>query len=394
MHSRTILSVGNFFITISSNLLSYTLISYLSTFISGAYIGLTIAAGGVAAITSFMFLPRLVAKYGAQQLAIFFTTAQMLMLLATAIAPSTILSAIFVILVISIQPLIYYELDLLLEAATHGEGTTGRVRTLFLTGGNLGSLAAPLLIGILLSAAVGYTYIFLAAAVAITPFIILFAARVLPKGEALSPSHVRDTLTHLAHNRDTAAVTFGHFILYLFYVWAPLYIPVYLHIIVGIPWSTLGWMFSIMLVPYVLIEYPAGWLADKFIGDKELMLAGFLLAGSALTAVSTITVDSPPLYILSVLLATRAGAALIEAMTEGHFFRCVSEKDIVSVSVFRGVWPLANVIAPLIAGLILFFGNYQLLFILAGGFVTLGGALSVFFIRDFDPAKGRICPIE
>ncbi len=383
MHPRTILGIGNFFISIAATLVNYTLVSYLSTFIPSTYVGSTIAAGAAAALISFVFLPYLVARYGAQRLVLYFAFAEMLMLFAAATAPSTFTSALFIILVISVQPLIFYELDLLLEATIDTENITGRVRTLFLTGGNFGALAAPLLLGALLANVENYTYIFLAAGAALAPFIILFAARKLPHGDMPSPSHVRDTLNHLARSRDLAAVTFGHFVLYLFYVWAPLYIPVYLHAILGIPWSTLGWMFSVMLIPYILIEYPAGWVADKILGDKELMVAGFLIAGSALAAVSALTASSSPFSILIILIGTRAGAALIESMTEGHFFRRVSEKDIVSVSVFRGVWPLASLIAPLVAGLIIYFGNYQLLFILTGGFVAIAGVLSSLLIKDF-----------
>ncbi len=257
------------------------------------------------------------------------------------------------------------------------------MRTLFLTGGNIGALVAPILIGTLLTDGENYARVFLVSAVILMPFIVLFLARRLPEGAVLGSSPLRDTFERIAHDRDLAAVTVGHFILYLFYIWAPLYVPVYLHSVLNIPWSTLGWMFAIMLVPYIIIEYPAGWIADKAIGDKELMMAGFLVAGSALATVGLLTATSTSVMILSVLVATRAGAALIESMTEGHFFRRVSEKDIVSVSIFRGVWPLANAVAPLAGALILFVSGYQMFFLLTGGFVLISGAISTVLIKDF-----------
>ncbi|MBU6388390.1 MFS transporter [Patescibacteria group bacterium] len=383
MYARNILSIGNFFLAVSSTLVSYTLLSYLSSFVSETAIGFAIAAGGVAAGGAFLFLPRMVARYGAQRIALLLVFAEMIMLFAVAAAPSTMASALFVILALSLQPLILYELDLLLEATVTNEDTTGRVRTLFLTGGNLGSFVAPLLIGTLLAHVESYTYVFFTAAAVLAPFIVLFAVRRLPERKILDSSHIRDTLAHIARDRDLAAVTVGHLILYLFYIWAPLYTPLYLHVVLGIPWSTLGWMFAIMLLPYILIEYPAGWIADRELGDKELMLAGFLIAGSALAAIGLITPTSTPFVILVILVATRVGAALIESMTEGHFFRRVSEQDIVSVSVFRGVWPLANAIAPVIGSLILFFGGYQMFFVLTGGFIFIAGGISTLLIRDF-----------
>ncbi len=383
MYARNILAVGNFFLAVSATLVSYTLLSYLSSFISETHIGFAIATGGAVTIMAFFSLPRLVARYGAQELALFLAFVNMILLFAAAAAPRTIASAVFIILTLSLQPLIFYELDLLLEATVTNENATGRVRTLFLTGGNVGALVAPLLIGTLLARVENYTYIFFTAAATLAPFIILFAARRLPEGAIVGHSHLRDTLQRVAQNRDLLAVTIGHFILYLFYIWAPLYVPIYLHAVLGIPWSALGWMFAVMLVPYILIEYPAGWVADRFLGDKELMMAGFLIAGSALAAVGFLTTISTSLTILAVLVATRTGAALIESMTEGHFFRRVSEKDIVSVSVFRGVWPLANAIAPLVGSLILFLDGYQMLFILTGGFILVAGTLSTSSIKDF-----------
>lgn len=383
MYARNTLSVGNFFLAVSSTLISYTLLSYLSSFVSETNIGFAIAAGGAVAVVAFFFLPRLAGRYGAQRLAFVLTFAMIVLLLAVAAAPESIVSAILAILALSLQPLIVYQLDLLLEATVDNEGTTGRVRTLFLTGGNVGSLVAPLLIGVLLAHTANYSYIFLAAGAVLTPFIVLFSVRRLPEGDIQGASALRDTLKSIEHDRDLAAVTVGHFILYLFYIWAPLYIPIYLHSVLNIPWSTLGWIFAVMNIPYLLIEYPAGWLADRKIGDKKLMMAGFLIAGSTLAAVSLITAASSIIEILSILVATRVGAALIESMTEGHFFRRVSEKDIVSVSVFRGVWPLANAVAPLVGGIILFFGNYPLFFALTGGFILVAGAISTGLIKDF-----------
>lgn len=384
MRARTILFFGNFFTAIVVNLVSYTFVSYLLTFIPGTYIGLAIAAGGLIATGLFLFLPRFVARYGAQRLALTATSLTMVMLFAAASAPHTIASMILVVLVVSFQPFVYYGLDLLLEATVEREAVTGRVRSMFLTGGDLGILVAPLLIGTLLAKTDTYSIIFFTAGAILMPFLVLFASRTLPKGVAPDTTHVRDTLRRLVHDRDLAAVTVGHLILYLFYIWVPFYVPVYLHGILGIPWSRLGWIFSVILLPYLLIEYPAGWIADKVLGDKEMMLVGFVLAGSALASVSLLTTTSSTAAIVITLLATRTGAAFIESMTEGHFFRRVSEQDLISVSVFRGVWPVANVIAPLVVGAILLFsGSYQLLFLATGGFIVFAGTVSTFLIRDF-----------
>lgn len=387
MQPRVVISLGNFFFALFSTVITYVMIPYLSSFMSEAAAGLVIASGALLSCFAFPLLPRLVARYGAQQLAIVFALAELLSLFVLAAVPGAVAGALFAAVAFSLQPFLAYELDLLLEATVEEEGTTGRVRTLFITAWNFASLAAPLIIGTLLASRDAYANVFLVAAVAIVPFIILFAGRKLPAGRTPQLSHFSDTLRCILRDRDLAAVTFGHLLLYLFFVWAPFYTPLYLHEVVGIPWSELGWMFAVMLVPYVLIEYPAGVLADKWVGDKELMFAGFLIAGASLAAIGFVTSSTPLLLILAVLVASRAGAALIESMTEGHFFRRVSEKDIGSVSIFRGIWPLSNIIAPVAGSIILIAGGQQMLFFITGGFIALAGMGTTLLIKDFNPKK-------
>lgn len=384
MQPRVILFVGNFLFSMFAALPTFILLPYLSSFMPAAYTGLVIAGGALIALIFFPFQPQLVARFGAQKLALFFAIAEMISLLALATAPGVIAAVLLIAISISLQPFIYYELDLLLEATVAKEGTTGRVRALFLTAWNTGALAAPLIMGALLvSSNNAYGRVFLAAGALLVPFIVLFAARRLPEGDAPKISQMRDTFMCIMRDRDFAAVTFGHLFLYLFFIWAPFYIPAYLHIELGIPWSELGWMFSAMLIPYVLLQYPAGWISDRILGDKEIMFVGFLIAGGALASVGLLSSASSIALVLFVLVLSRVGAALVEITTEGHFFRRVTEKDINSISIFRGIWPLANLIAPVVGSFILLFGNYQLLFLLTGGFVAIAGAITTLLIKDF-----------
>jgi MFS family permease len=138
-----------------------------------------------------------------------------------------------------------------------------------------------------------------------------------------------------------------------------------------------------MLVPYVLIEYPAGWIADRFLGDKELMVAEFLVAGGAVAAFCLLTPATSLAVILVILVASRIGAALVESMIEAHFFRRVSKRDINSVSVFRSVWPLSYIIGPIVGSIILVASGYSTFFLLTGAFVIVAGALSALLIKDF-----------
>lgn len=383
MRPRTVIFIGNFFFSLFIALITYILLPYLSSFMPSAYTGLVISAGALVAVILFPFMPKLVEHYGAQRLVLIFATLETFALLALATTPGPLTGIFLVAVAIALQPFMAYELDILLETTVVEESATGRVRAIFLTAWNIAALAAPLLVGALLASSEAYGHVFFASAVALVPFIVLLTVRDLPRGVSPELSNMWNTLLCIMRDRDLAAVTFGHLLLYMFFVWAPFYTPIYLHTELGIPWSDLGWVFSIMLLPYVLIQYPAGLLADRVFGDKELMFAGFVVAGLSFAAIGLFTASTPLIVIISVLFVSRMGSALVEGMTEGHFFRRMSEKDVNAISVFRGIWPLTELTAPIIGSAILIFGNYQLFFVFTGGFIAVFGAISALLIRDF-----------
>ena len=114
MKPRVVLSIGNFFFSIFSTLTLYIVLPYLSEFMPAVYTGLVVAGGALVACIVFPFLPRLVVRYGAQQLALVFAILEMVALFALAASPGAIAGAFFVTISIAIQPFLAYELDLLL----------------------------------------------------------------------------------------------------------------------------------------------------------------------------------------------------------------------------------------------------------------------------------------
>ncbi|MSU74488.1 MFS transporter [Candidatus Kaiserbacteria bacterium] len=383
MHPRVILSVGNFFFSIFSALVTFSLLPYLSSIMPAAYAGFVVAGSALCATIIFPFLPQLVGRYGAQYITLILAFSEMLVLLALAINPGVVTAVLLMAITIAVQPFLSYQFDVLLEATIADTNTTGRVRTLFRTAWSVADLAAPLLLGALLADSDSYGRVFIAAAAVLIPIVVLFSGRRLPRGPAPKLFSIHGTLVHIIRHRDLAAVTFANFLLYLFIVWMPLYTPVYLHTVLGISWSNLGWMFALMLIPYAIIEYPAGWIADRYLGDKELMFAGFLIAGGATVALSFLTPETSLGVIVVILVVSRVGAALMESMIEAHFFRRINKRDIDSVSIFRGVWPLSYIIGPIIGSVILIYADYQLFFLLTGGFIALAGGITTLFIKDF-----------
>lgn len=382
MHPRTVLSVGNFFGAGHFFLIIYVVAPYLALFMPAAQTGLVISLGALITLVVFPFMPRLVRRYGAKRLAIALAFLQAVTISVLALSPGMVFAILCIAIVCATAPLISYQLDLLLEAATTEEGTTGRIRTLFITTGSVALIMAPLLIGFLLDGTEAYWRVFLAAALSLTPFITLLLLEPLPEGEPPHLAAIQETCVCLWSDPDLRAASLGYGVLQLFFHLAPLYIPLYLHTVLGFPWSDLGWIFAIMLLPFVFIEYPAGLIADRWLGDKELLIAGFVITGIAFAAIGFITATTPLAIIALILFVSRIGGALIEAMVESHFFRRVTGHDANTISVFRMMRPLGALIAPLFASVLLLSGNYLLFFMVSGALIVALGIVATIPLRD------------
>ena len=158
-------------------------------------------------------------------------------------------------------------------------------------------------------------------------------------------------------------------ILELFYAVMVIYSPVYLREVFGFSWSTIGIMFTIMLIPFAVIEYPLGRLADS-IGEKKLLTIGLLI--TTIAALLFSTVHGSALVMGAILLATRIGAATIEIMTQTYFFKEITESESSLVSLFRDLNPISYLIAAGVGGVLIQVLGFSLLFTLIAAVVAVG----------------------
>ncbi|HRH55675.1 MAG TPA: MFS transporter [Candidatus Paceibacterota bacterium] len=382
MHPRLVLSAGNFFGAIYFSLVLTVFAPYLALFLAESQIGLVVALGGAITLALFPFMPRLVRKFGSRHMAIWLSFTAAVLLSVLALAPSAPFAIACVALICAIAPFIAYQMDLLLQAATSEPGSIGRVRTLFITGASLAYVIGPLIVGFLLDGTEAYWRVFLAASLSLTPFIAIFLFEKLPEAEPPAFHTMLATCSCLWTDKDLRAAALGSGVLQFFFHLAPFYIPLYLHSVLGFPWESLGWIFAIMVLPFLFVEYPAGYIADRWLGDKELMIAGFIIMGVAFAIIGFITPATPLLLIAALLFATRVGAALVESMVESHFFRRVSGRDVTTISVFRMMRPVGAIIAPLFASALLLTGNYVAFFMVSGAIIVALGIVATFSLKD------------
>jgi MFS family permease len=159
-----------------------------------------------------------------------------------------------------------------------------------------------------------------------------------------------------------------------------LYVPIYLHQTIGLSWLTLGLIFTVMLLPFVLIQLPAGIIADKFIGEKEMLIAGNIIMIISVIAIFFAKTTNPIIW-GALLFLSRIGAALAESMQETYFYKKIDSRDMALINLYRQNRPLGWLIASLAAFTTLSFFNLPIIFLVLAGSLTIG-LIPIMTIRD------------
>ena len=169
------------------------------------------------------------------------------------------------------------------------------------------------------------------------------------------------------------------FTLEFFYAVMVIYAPIYL-IDLGISWKEIGIIFTIMLVPFVLFQYPVGMLADKKLGEKEMLVGAVFLMGISTLAVYFINSKSILVW-SAVFFLTRVGASLIEILRDSYFYKRIDASDVDLINIFRTARPGAYIVASIVSALVIFFFSIKAVFVLLA--ITVFLALyPVFRLKD------------
>lgn len=301
-------------------------------------------------------------------------------LLGLTIAENATLALFSIILFTISSSLIWINMDFLIENYS-SDAVTGKIRTVYFTFVNIGWILSPTLAAYLIGKG-EYTLIFLIAAALTVPFFLIF----LSQGKKLQDHNkykdeaIGKVIKKMWGQPNLRGIFFISLLLQLFFSSAVIYIPIHLFQNLGMGWEVLGPIFSIMLIPFIIVEIPAGIIADRYLGEKELLLTGFLILIVSLFLFYYISVPSVWLW-AAVLFLSRIGAALIEAMRETYFFKIVDVKDTGYINIFRTATPLGYTLGSLLAIGTLFFFPLEYLFLLLS-VIMLSGLFFVFSIKD------------
>lgn len=258
------------------------------------------------------------------------------------------------------QVLLWFCLDIFLEHYTCSEDGTGDVRSSALTASNIAFASAPIGTGALLEA-VGFSGMYFMAALIVIVIIIIAVINLRtfkdPKYESLN---FKSAIKEIKQRADIRHIFIAAFFLYFFYASMTIYMPLYLQHI-GFSLAQIGLMFSIMILPFATLQYPLGHFIDHWIGEREMLISGYLLMAIA-TATIALTSSTSLIVWVTLLVLTRIGAATVEIMNEIYFFKHVKAGDTDTISVFRMLYSAAYVAGPLVGMTILYISDMRFIF--------------------------------
>ncbi len=376
---RTAIYLLGFLIGVHVALPAYITSSFLGTFVPESAVGAIYSIGSALSIAAIALLPQMLNRFGNFFSILVFILAELVAMvtLASGQTSAAIITA-EIVSIISIS-LLALPLDIFLERYSK-ETSTGGIRGTYLVFINSAWVISQVVLAIFISGS-NYRNIFWIAALALIPVLIIirfqfdrFRDR---EYRGNNPLHA---LASAAKNRNILTVLIVNFLLQFFYSWMVIYSPIYLHQYLGFDWKHIGVMFAVMLLPFALFELPFGKIADRWLGEKEIMSTGFIIL-SFTTLLMGLSSSRGFVFWTILLFVSRIGASMVEAMSETYFFKQVKDTDLGYISLFRTTRPWANVIAPALATIILPLAGIESLFLVLA-FVMAYALRFAFTLKD------------
>ncbi|HOH11438.1 MAG TPA: MFS transporter [Candidatus Paceibacterota bacterium] len=349
--------------------------TFLENFVGEKWVGFIFAIGALLSVILMSQISKLIKAYGNIKVLVSSAALAIFVLILLALAKSvTVIISTFIIYY-CLGFFIRYTLDVYLENISDDKNT-GLIRGFYLTFLNTAWLISPFLASRLVVNG-DFWKIYVVAAMSLLPLIAIASVFLYEQkdlkydGQSIFPQLKRLWRGENQTDRCIRRILIVDFLLCLFYAVMVIYMPLYLHEHLGLPWNELGLVFTIMLVPFVILELPLGRIADRWMGEKEILMGGLVITGLS-TSVLAFIPSASWLVWAGLLFITRVGAAGIEVMKEAYLFKKIDGSDTSLISLSRIIVPFSYLIGPLFVSLILLFFDFNYVFFFLGLLVLSG----------------------
>jgi MFS family permease len=120
-----------------------------------------------------------------------------------------------------------------------------------------------------------------------------------------------------------------------------------------------------------LFELPLGKIADKWFGEKEILIGGTIIISLSTMACSFLLIPNWIFWAI-LLFITRTGAATVEIMKETYLFKKIDAVDTGIISLSRINVPFSYLVGPVFVSLVLLVLDFKYVFLLLGIIMLLG----------------------
>lgn len=363
------LNLVSFLFGLACALLSYVLSDYFKLSAGSENVSIFYFVAYVLVLIGLLNLHKLINRFGKYTVFFLLFFLQIAFVFFLIFEKPSAIGIILLTLYLIATNLIWVTLDIILESYSEDK-KSGRIRGLYLTIMNSGILLGPFFSTRLLSH-FGFDGLFFAAMVA---FMLIFVLSLLGLRGAnhkfMQQLTSRDLVKKIFVNKDVMKIYGVSLTLEIFYALMIVYTPLYL-LDRGLAWNQIGIIFTIMLVPFVFLQYPLGMLADKKFGEKELLITGLLVMGISAGSIFFITSNAIWLW-GTILLVTRIGAATIEILRDSYFYKKIDGRDMDVISFFRTACSVGYIVAAATSAVLLFFAPMRYVFLLIALLVLAG----------------------
>ncbi len=344
---------------------AYVNSSFLEKFIDNKSVGIIYTTGSALSVLFFLFISRVLHKVGNFKLTLYLLFIDLISLIGMATADSLKYAIPLFLLNIIVVPIIFFNIDIFMEEKIGSkENTTGGSRGLLLTLASIIGAITPLISSLLVDEdSVNFSKIYILSAIMLIPVIVLLIKNLKDfEDPKYTEIDVFKAIHNFWKNKDIRNVFLSNFTLQSFFFLMVVYVPIYLTQNMNLSWSEFGIVMFFAQLAYVFLEYPIGIIADKYIGEKEMMSLGFFILIISLSWMSFLNTDG--IFVWSVVMfISRVGASLVEATTESYFFKQTKSNDAQIISFFRITRPMSYITGSLIASLSLLYLPFNFLFI-------------------------------
>lgn len=368
----------SFLMGFSQAVLIYVMSSYFVLATGTENVGIFYAVAYITFLVILLNLHKIVRILGKSNVFYFSLLLKIITIVFLIFSEPSLTGVLLLMLYIILGHVEWVALDIIIESFSV-DGQSGRIRGLHLTILNAGFLFGPFVSTFILDR-MGFHGIFVFSLI-FNAFVLIFALIGFSKVNHRFEQKLKvlDILKKAMARKNIIRIYYISFVLEFFFALMIIYTPIYLRDL-GYSWENIGFIFTVMLIPFVLVQYPMGILADKKTGEKEFLIFSLMIMGISTVAIFFMGTSTLVMWAI-MLFVTRIGAALIEILRDSYFYKRIDGHDVDLINFFRTSVPVAYICAAILSSFVFIFLPVKFAFILTG-LVVFSAIYPAFKLKD------------